>query len=143
MLNKMTGFGLALFSTILFFILFKLLIHDQTDINIILAGVGLVILYGSLFIFIGVLLSFALDNLKISRKSVNVLVYFLLGIFISQIVIWGVGFYRELDLTIFFLVTCSIGSVLFYLGKLITNKILIYFFAVVVPVVSLIFINLI
>ncbi|CAM3994114.1 hypothetical protein L1N85_04515 [Paenibacillus alkaliterrae] len=139
MLNKLVGFSLTLLSTVGCFVLFKLLIHGETDIQLLLTGIFFIILYASPFILFGGVASFAID--KIHLKTSNILLYVLLGLLISLIVI-GIFNLTSLDILIFIIFTCVVGALVFQLSGAIKNSIMKYIIGVGIPILILIFMYL-
>lgn len=135
-MNKLAGFGTTLFSTMICFIVYKLLIHNETDVQIIKEGTFFIILYGTPFIILGTLLSVLLDVFK--KTSLGM--YILLGFFMSIVVVLVFRLFHSLELTMFLVTICIIGAVSLKLGSRIKNKIIVFLFAVVVPFVFIMYI---
>jgi hypothetical protein len=135
--NKIAGFGAALLSTIVLFTAFKILVHNETDINTILEGLAIVIQYVFPIIFLGTLLSYTVQLLKISNKFIILIIHLFIGVIIALVVISGI--YNWIDLSIFVLVTSITGSIIFHFVSYISNKNWIYFFAFIIPGFSIVY----
>ncbi len=136
MLKKWVGCNLALLVTVLCFILFKLLVHHEYHGQILAGGVFFVIVYSVPFIILGGLTSFILEKsrLNVSRD----VFYFFVGVILAGIVIWTFRF-TTIDIVLFIVITCIVGSFAFRCSYWIQNNIINYCIGLAVPIGVVIF----
>jgi uncharacterized membrane protein YeaQ/YmgE (transglycosylase-associated protein family) len=132
-LNKFAGFGISFFSTMLLFILFKVIVHDEVEFGKIYKAILFLIPYVLVFLIIAALLTLVLDILQFKNKIYDFFGHILVGIFVAGVIIADVYEYSS-ELSAYVLVSCIVGSILFYLVSFIENRFILYMFSTV-PVI--------